>query len=643
MNKLLDYFQPLNFINLVYFALFVFFFDVLGSFIKKIFINDKKINSETRPMNWLIGLGFFVFVWFILIFFIVPTRNNLLISIVLIFLISMKDYFKNKEYLALLPFFKPLTSPIILVLPFLPLVFVKASLPPYVWDEMAYHFISPYTLIYHLGSYWTYNGGLYQNVPRLMDTLYILSFSLTNTYSVVRLLQFSILVTSLFCSFLFTKKLIGFLPAILFLLIFLSLPLQLPINSTIGYVDIPALSFLFLGFIFGIVYIFSKVSNYLILSSVFWAMAIGTKYTALLGLTVFMLSFLIVFWFRNRSFQSLFSRNLLFKAGISFIVFGGYWYLKNFVIYGNPVYPFFFPCWGKYAVDCVRGSSFFGNWTMPVNFHTLYPIIKELLPQNLFLRIMLLVSPLIILFFGNRKSKLILLLLAISFVVELFILKYFSGFYIRYQQHMQLFLIFVVVLACVGKFRSLLGKQIQFTVICLLFATSLVCYVYNLIYQYSPASLLSKEVRYATGRTDIYGWIRAELPDISEAIVWCGNARETPVALARYDPDMIWYNANGLMYAYFTSCYYANPNLSPNDWNNFSAVARDRKLKFWINTVNPCIPGNEVKLKGELEDVSLTPGDLSQMLQMRRLNNAIVCNSSRVAASIYHFDYQKLK
>src|SRR3989344_4005514 len=143
MIKLGDYFAPLNPKTLLIFVGLFFFFDILGTFVKRRIIEGE---DSTRVINWLIGLGIFVFVWFITSLFIAYTRTPLLISILTLSLISLPEYLKNKEYQT---FFRALWSlkiPILIVLPFLPAIFVKASLPPYYADEMAYHFISPSTL-----------------------------------------------------------------------------------------------------------------------------------------------------------------------------------------------------------------------------------------------------------------------------------------------------------------------------------------------------------------------------------------------------------------------------------------------------------------------------------------------------------------
>ncbi len=198
--KLSDFFQPLNFQTLFYFLLLFLFLDILGTFLKKILIKPER-EDESRVINWLIGLGFFIFVWFIVGFFVLPQRTPIIISIVVLFLASIPSYLKNKEVVKLIRTLWQVRIPILLISFLLPAVFVKASLPPYYSDEMAYHFINPSALTRDLWVFWKFNGGLYMNLPRILDTFFILIFSLTKTYSIARLFHFTILATSLIFTF----------------------------------------------------------------------------------------------------------------------------------------------------------------------------------------------------------------------------------------------------------------------------------------------------------------------------------------------------------------------------------------------------------------------------------------------------------
>ena len=141
--KLSDYFQPLNANILLYFLALLLFLDSLGTFIKKFIISDQK-SENTRIVNWLIGLGFFIFIWFCLRFFTPPRQSSIILTIILISAITLPSYFKNGEPKKILFAIWRLKVPILIISAFLPAVFVKASLPPYYADEMAYQFLAPW-------------------------------------------------------------------------------------------------------------------------------------------------------------------------------------------------------------------------------------------------------------------------------------------------------------------------------------------------------------------------------------------------------------------------------------------------------------------------------------------------------------------
>lgn len=644
MLKLSNFFQQLTSLNIFFVVLSLLFLDILGAKIKSFFISNKKIKRDTRLIDWLIGLAFFVFVWFIFGFFVPVSRTSILVSALILLTCSLGDYIKNKLYLDYWKLAKQLWLPAVLVLPLFPAVFVKASLPPYYFDEMAYHFISPFAMLHQIKDFWTFNGGLYMNIPRLMDDFYILGFSVFYTYSITRILQFFVLITSLFEAFLLINKYFGKISSFIFILILSSLPLELPFWATVGYVDIPTYSFLLLGLIFGICFFRINKKDYLTLSLIFWAMSVGTKYTTLVSFGIFLLSLLVVYLIEYRSAKVIVDKKLVMKVLTALIVFGGYWYIKNFVIYGNPIYPFLFRCWGKYAGQCGTGSSFFGSWTDPINLSTLYPVvIRQLLPQNVFVSIALLLSVIILFIAGSKKERLLLILLSLPFLGELLILKSFSGFAIRYQQHLQLYLILIVVifLAMGLKYNTL--KVLRQFVIFALLVTCTYFYFENISYLNSRKFVTSEEINYSVGKVDIYYWIKNRLPDMYEVALWCENPPGGSAMLARFDPDMIWYKDAGYVNSYLLACSWRNPGVDLDQWANFVNVAKQADLKFWIVSSVGCLPEGEVKSGAELQDASSSSEDIKRLLLMRKLNNAVVCNSEEVVHGLYYFDYSRIK
>ena len=72
--------------------------------------------------------------------------------------------------------------------------------------------------------------------------------------------------------------------------------------------------------------------------------------SAFVSFSLVFIGFLVL---ERKKYFSVFSKRLFLKLGLVFLIFGGYWYVKNLVIYGNPIYPFILPCFEAYANDCL--------------------------------------------------------------------------------------------------------------------------------------------------------------------------------------------------------------------------------------------------------------------------------------------------
>ncbi|MCX6705328.1 MAG: hypothetical protein NT162_03260 [Candidatus Woesebacteria bacterium] len=633
MLKLSDFFQPLNFQTLSYFLLLFIFFDVLGTFIKKIIVKPKKDN-ETRILNWIIGLGFFVFIWFILGFFIPPKGNPVLYSIPLLLVICLPTYIKEKKYLEFPKLLWSLKVPILIILPFLPAVFVKASLPPYYSDEMAYHFLSP-SDINRMGV-WAFDGGLYQNVPRLFDTFFILIFSITRTYSIVRLFHFSILATSMIFAYSTLKRDFGFWAGFIFVFAFFSIPDEIIFVSTLGFVDIATISFMLIGYLNIFEFVLRREKSALYMSAVFWGMALGTKYTPLTALFVLMIP-VVYFVVRERSkfVTALKPRSLMLVAGI-LLIFGGYWYVKNLVIYGNPTYPFIFPC-TRYASEwCGVTSKFFGDWTAKVTIANLKPIMESLFPASRVLLLTIFIMPVFLLFGKNRKIKQISIIITLAIVFEFVVFKFVSGFYARYHQHIQLLMLLLLSVQLGNTYKNKLISFLAAIILIILVIFVGQNYYREIKYYNSLKFLTWPEINYSLGKLDIYGWVGQRLPRMVEALRWCEAPTEgKSTAIARFDPDMIWYEDDGFMRSFLTNCNYENPPLEGIRLEDFYTLTKGGKMQFWTATPNKCMSQEKVAKKHSYE------GD--RELYLRRLNNLIVCNSTEVKPNLYYFDYDKLK
>lgn len=315
-----DFFAPHNLGNIFILLFFLFLWDISGwGIITQIF--RLHIPGWLRPVIWCAGLGlevFFLFFWHL----IWPFHPLVIIVWVLAAALPFFRRYKKIQFSDLKQTFKKLSLPILMSVTLLPWIWIKTSLPPYLWDEMAYHYISPYKLLTE--QHWQFDG-LYLNLPRLLDTGYTLLFTVTHTYASARLMHLAIYLSALACLYLFLRRSFPIAAVLSFaFLTFGQMPLL--IAATTGYVDAAAAGFIILTLLL--------LPMHPELAAVFAGLAVGTKYNTVLPLTLAVIPGLVIL-VRSHRFRW---RLLLSILGI-FLIFGGYWYLKNLILFGNPIYP----------------------------------------------------------------------------------------------------------------------------------------------------------------------------------------------------------------------------------------------------------------------------------------------------------------
>ena len=442
MLKLSDFFAPLGIENISILLAFIACCEVIGFSLAKVFI--KKIPDFLRGAIWLLGLGLTVFLYFLSHFFIPFAFPAVVICIGILLIPSIRIYLKEKGWRSLASCFKGVSFPILLLLPAIPLIFIKSSLPPYVWDEMAYHYISPYALYYQ--RVWTFGSGFMENLPRLLETAFIAVFSLTKTYAVARLLHFSIFVTALLTVYKFIKDNLGKLPATLFFILVAYHGETFLIRSTFGYVDVAAASFATLGIICLVSFLFKNNFEILSLSAAFWGMAVGTKYFSLTPFLVFLLICSVLIFRRKLLGKKYLKMYIL--AALLFFIMGGYWYLKNFIHTGNPIYPIFTSLFGCRFPDCPTISV--SDWTMPFSLDNARQILDRIFASDKLLKILFSLSLPLSFFHPEKKVRKIFYLLVSVVLSEFFIIRLISGYDSRYFYHWQFLSIFLIVLPTTG-------------------------------------------------------------------------------------------------------------------------------------------------------------------------------------------------
>jgi hypothetical protein len=214
-------------------------------------------------------------------------------------------------------------------------LFLLPLYPPIKWDEISYHL--PYALFYVEHQGLAVNPFLrYPLYAHNIDLLY--SFSLLFSDDIVsHLLHASTAVLTAVGIYnlgtITSDRKTGALAAFLFL----SSPLVLLLMKT-AYIDLGLTLFVFLGFYCLSMWSITKQDYWLYLAGFATGIAAGSKYNGLMFIPLYVL------WIGYESRKiSLFAKFL-----IPALVFGTPWYIRNYIISGDPVSPF--------------GGEFFGYW-----------------------------------------------------------------------------------------------------------------------------------------------------------------------------------------------------------------------------------------------------------------------------------------
>jgi len=220
-------------------------------------------------------------------------------------------------------------------------IIMLACVPPVSKDALTHHLAIPKLYLKQGGIYeipwakWSY-------YPMNLDLLYMIPLYLGNDI-VPKFIHFAFALFTCGIIFSYLKKRTDTIYALLGVLLFISLPIIVKLSITV-YVD--------LGLIFfstaALIYFFKWINvefkwNYLIMAAICCGLALGTKYTGLVGF--FLLTLFVVFTY-SRSSKSTFRNQikaLWFGAAfvlVTVLVFSP-WAIKNYRWTNNPIYPLY--------------------------------------------------------------------------------------------------------------------------------------------------------------------------------------------------------------------------------------------------------------------------------------------------------------
>lgn len=637
--QLSDFFANFNSYNIVVFLIAFFIFDAIGSTIARLVQSPLYL----RTVYWIWGLSIFVFIWFLLHMFMPFLPQYVWTSLIICGILSFPVYIKSGGPKSLLKEIIKFPYPLLIILIVFKPMYFMLSAPPYWTDEMAYHFYSPARLA--VEGRWVFLSGpsLYEMIPKFLDTSYILIFSLTRTYAIARVIHFLVVFTSIFSISVFLRQNINVFAGILFSFFSLLLSAKFLESSTLGYVDAGAAVFSILFLITIIDVFIKKRKKYLYPAAIVFGVTVSMKYTVLTFTgSIILVSIIIALFLYYRNILALFKTNSI-KWNISkhvktFIFvsllvsfFGGYWYIKNIIISGNPIFPFYFKCFSGYT--CGTGNDFFAGWATPMDWLH-FPIIKDVIFQSDSFFIFILISVFVgMIYLFNHKIpaiRIISPLILLSVIFEIIISHNISGFELRYYYHWAMLLPLILVIPFIIPTRILLRSRRYFVILLFIVEILTISSAGKVVWKnvkkiYEPNFIPGYVRNYAMNRTSLNQWLDYYFPEMNEVIQWCGQKHPMQKILI-LDPALIWFSYEGMMRVYLVNCTISNP-FSPQYTAEKQAeeITHNYKNKYVVS-LEKCDPNSPY----------INPEPKNELLLIRHeLNQRVICQSKEVMKNIY--------
>ncbi len=319
-------------------------------FLPKIKITN---NLFRMVLCFFIGEIAYSLVWFLLSIFFVSPFNLIIIlpilfaGIVLFFQNHVHFMFNNivGESRVEKLFF-------IILVSILSFYFINSLIVPFEWDVVSYHLpvikemslgkinfplLQNSSYVHFFSPFSHFFGSLPYSSESYASILYSLSENTAsvNVMYIINFIFFLYIINTFLNLEYYSNKV-----ANLAILILISTNHGISLILTTGLVDVNLLIYQFLSYFSALM--IKTDSKYIYLFVIFASYSVGQKYTSLFILLP-ALVYVLVKLVKNRKLQILIGNkfSFVYKCTAIFIVSGGFWYLKNLILYSNPVYPLY--------------------------------------------------------------------------------------------------------------------------------------------------------------------------------------------------------------------------------------------------------------------------------------------------------------
>jgi len=314
----------------------------------------------------------------------------------------------------------------------------SACVPPYQTDSLAYHlpisrFIAQNGIIKLSQA-----GNYYANMPLLMESLYSLAYTISG-YTLINLVHYQLLLAGLLVIYYFAREQFGKLSAQISIALIFTL-YEVFTNATSADVDAATAAYQIASMILVLIWAKNKDNNLLAGAGLLYGLALSIKYLSLYALLL-ILPFIVYISFTNsRSVKNTIKD--IYYFCIPVFLFSGFWYIKNWMLFGNPFYPFIFahPGFTKEQIEMASTAiKEFRPRTLK-NF-LLFPFI--LFKDKYYITSLLAFLSLPLGFFWVAKDRIFRYIL-------IFVFSYFTiwFFFISHQKRFAIISIFFLMICC---------------------------------------------------------------------------------------------------------------------------------------------------------------------------------------------------
>ena len=319
----------------------------LGQLVSKLIIRKRDTSIEGIGYSLLIGSGLIGYIWLALGLTGNFEKKLVTTSLILVTLLGLPSLLKatKRILISLKSEFKLLVKhPVATVfIAFaswtLLTLFLAAMLPPHASDELSYHYPEALSIVRTAKVSFPLGGhNFYGNLPTLMEVISAGGIIFSG-FALAHLQHLLFLIALLLIVYGVIRRRYGVMTASLSVLGLMFLDF-LTWNARVGYNDAATVILEITALLSFAEYWDKPKREGILRAAILLGLAISIKYSALITVAFIGLGYVISLWKHNYKGKKLVDKVSIFGGVIA--VFGGFWYLKNSVQYGNPTYPLYF-------------------------------------------------------------------------------------------------------------------------------------------------------------------------------------------------------------------------------------------------------------------------------------------------------------